>query len=90
MTDTQDPLWRALARIEHAELREDDRNLLRPAFAAMHGSHAMRLPATVVARMVSGNTVVDHEHVVGLADGVVEAIAVYRVDGDRITTVWFY
>lgn len=51
MTDTQDPLWRALARIEHAELREDDRNLLRPAFAAMHGSHAMRLPATVVARI---------------------------------------
>ncbi|MCO8321926.1 hypothetical protein ABEG10_08435 [Burkholderia cenocepacia] len=51
MTDTQDPLWRALARIEHAELREDDRNLLRPAFAAMHGSHAMRLPETVVARI---------------------------------------
>jgi hypothetical protein len=40
--------------------------------------------------MVSGNTVVDHEHVVGLGDSMVEAIAVYRVDGDRITTVWFY
>jgi hypothetical protein len=40
--------------------------------------------------MVSGNTVVDHEHVIGLADEMVEAIAVYRVVGDRITTVWFY
>jgi hypothetical protein len=39
---------------------------------------------------VSGNTVVDHEHVVGLGDGAKEAIAVYRVDGGRITTVWFY
>lgn len=31
MTETQDPLWRALARLEHAELTDDDRNLLRPA-----------------------------------------------------------
>ncbi len=38
MTDTQDPLWRALARLEHTELSDDERNLLRPAFAAMHGS----------------------------------------------------
>ncbi|MCA8242878.1 hypothetical protein [Burkholderia sp. AU32262] len=48
MTDTQDPLWRALARLEHAELSDDERNLLRPAFAAMHGSHAMRIPVDIV------------------------------------------
>ncbi|OXJ20299.1 hypothetical protein [Burkholderia sp. AU6039] len=48
MTDTQDPLWRALARLEHAELSDTDRNLLRPAFAAMHGSHAMHIPEKVV------------------------------------------
>ncbi|MEN8511991.1 hypothetical protein [Burkholderia sp. RS02] len=51
MTETQDPLWRALARLEKAELRENDRNLLRPAFAAMHGSQAMRIPEDVVARI---------------------------------------
>ncbi|KVN30737.1 hypothetical protein WJ63_08135 [Burkholderia pyrrocinia] len=51
MTDTQDPLWRALARLEHAELNESDRSQLRPAFAALHGSHAMRIPDTIVARI---------------------------------------
>ncbi|CAG9197065.1 hypothetical protein [Burkholderia vietnamiensis] len=48
MTDTQDPLWRALARLELAELSDDERNLLRPAFAAMHSSHAMRIPEDIV------------------------------------------
>ena len=65
----------------------------KAAFEAHYATKRFNLPAlhaTVVARMVSGNTVVDHEHVVGLADETVEAIAVYRVDGDRITTVWFY
>jgi hypothetical protein len=65
----------------------------KAAFSAHYASKRFDLPdlhATVVARMVSGNTVVDHEHVVGLGDSMVEAIAVYRVDGDRITTVWFY
>jgi hypothetical protein len=65
----------------------------KAAFAAHYASKRFNLPglhATVVARMVSGNTVVDHERVVGLEAEVVEAIAVYRVDGDRITTVWFY
>ncbi|KVP84505.1 hypothetical protein WJ95_20285 [Burkholderia ubonensis] len=52
MTDTQDPLWRALARLEHAELLEGDRNLLRPAFAALHGSQAIRIPEAVVARIL--------------------------------------
>jgi len=65
----------------------------KPAFAAHYADKRFNLPglhATVVARIVSGNTVVDHEHVVGLANEAVEAIAVYRVDGDHITTVWFY
>jgi hypothetical protein len=65
----------------------------KAAFAAHYATRRFNLPhlhATVVARIASGNTVVDHEHVVGLGDAMVEAIAVYRVDGDRITTVWFY
>ncbi|WP_321789351.1 hypothetical protein [Burkholderia pyrrocinia] len=47
-SSTQDPLWRALKRLEHAELSDNDRNLLRPAFAALHGSHAMRIPEEIV------------------------------------------
>jgi hypothetical protein len=48
------------------------------------------LHAEVVQRIVSGNTVVDHERVTGLEAGVVEAVAVYRVEEGLITTVWFY
>jgi hypothetical protein len=65
----------------------------KAAFAAHYAGKRFNLPvlqATVVARMVSGNTVVDHERIVGLAAEPVEAIAVYRVDGGRITTIWFY
>ena len=65
----------------------------KAAFAAHYASKRFNLPAlhaTVLSRMVSGSTVVDHERVVGLADEPVEAIAVYRVDDGRITTVWFY
>lgn len=45
-------LWRALARLEYAELLQDDRNLLRPAFAALHGGQAIRIPEAVVARIL--------------------------------------
>ncbi len=65
----------------------------KAAFAAHYASKRFNLPdlhATVVARLVSGNTVVDHERVTGLGEEMVEAIAVYRVDGDRIKAVWFY
>jgi hypothetical protein len=65
----------------------------KAAFAAHYASRRFNLPglhATVVARMVCGNTVVDHEQVAGVDDEIVETIAVYRVDGGRITTVWFY
>ncbi len=65
----------------------------KKAFAEHYANNRFTLPALraeVVNRMVSGNTVVDHERVTGLHDGVVEAIAVYRVDGDRIRAVWFY
>lgn len=40
--------------------------------------------------MVAGNTVVDHERISGLQEGVVEAIVVYQVSGERIHAVWFY
>ena len=42
-------LWEALRRLEHADLSDNDRNLLRPAFAALHGAQAIRLPELIVA-----------------------------------------
>lgn len=47
----QEPIWRALSRLEHADLSDVDRNLLRPAFAALHGSQAIRIPDTIVSRI---------------------------------------
>ena len=65
----------------------------KDAFAAHYAKHRFKLPglhAEVVNRMVAGDTVVDHERITGLTEGVVEAIAVYQVVGERIRTVWFY
>ncbi|MEO7255306.1 MAG: nuclear transport factor 2 family protein [Casimicrobium sp.] len=65
----------------------------KKAFAEHYGKNRFTLPnlhAEVVNRMVVGNTVVDHEHVTGLQDGVVEAIAVYQITNGLIGAVWFY
>jgi hypothetical protein len=65
----------------------------KPAFSAHYAKHRFSLAnlhAELVGRMVSGNTVVDHERITGLEQGEMEAIAVYRVSGDRISAVWFY
>lgn len=65
----------------------------KAAFAEHYAKNRFNLSglhATVVNRMVAGHTVVDHEHIVGIGDGVVEAIAVYRVEDGRIRTAWFY
>ncbi len=48
------------------------------------------LHAELVQRIVCGNTVVDHERVTGVKDGVMEAVAVYRVADGVIACVWFY
>jgi len=65
----------------------------KQAFADHYARNRFTLPdlhAEVVNRIVSGNTVVDHERITGLQPGVVEAIAVYTVEGGLIRTVWFY
>jgi hypothetical protein len=65
----------------------------RQAFAEHYRRHRFTLPdlhAEVLQRIVSGNTVVDHERVTGLGDGPVEAIAVYRISDELISAVWFY
>ena len=65
----------------------------KAAFSAHYAKHRFTLSnlhADVVNRMVAGDTVVDHERVTGIADGVVDAIAVYKVVDGRIDKVWFY
>jgi hypothetical protein len=66
----------------------------KQAFAAHYAKNRFTLPtlhAELVNRMVAGDTVVDHERITGLQEGVVvDAIAVYQVLGERIRAVWFY
>ena len=65
----------------------------KQAFAAHYAKNRFTLPnlhAEVVNRIVSGDTVVDHERITGLGEGVVEAVAVYKVSGGLISTVWFF
>ena len=65
----------------------------KKAFAEHYAKNRFNLPklhAEVVNRIVVGNIVVDHEHVTGLQDGVMEAIAVYQVTDRMISAVWFY
>lgn len=46
-----EPIFEALRRLEHADIPPTDREILRPAFAALHGSQAIALPERVVARI---------------------------------------
>jgi len=65
----------------------------KPAFAAHYAAHRFNLPALharVVQRIVSGDIVVDHEEVNGIGPEPVNAVAVYKVVGDRIRAVWFF
>ena len=65
----------------------------KQAFAKHYANNRFTLPnlhAELVNRMIAGNVVVDHERITGIQDGIVEAIAVYQVDGEQIRSVWFY
>jgi hypothetical protein len=65
----------------------------KAAFAAHYANKRFNLPnlhAEVVKRIIAGNKVVDHERITGLEPGVVEAIAVYEVQGGLIQRVWFF
>jgi hypothetical protein len=50
---TTDPIWQALHRIRNAQLAPADRELLRPAFAALDGASVIALPERVIARIRS-------------------------------------
>ena len=65
----------------------------KAAFAKHYADNRFNLPnlrAEVINRMVCGDKIVDHERITGLADHVIEAIAVYQVVDGRIRTVWFF
>jgi hypothetical protein len=48
------------------------------------------LYARLVNRMVIGNKVIDHEEVSGIEENeLVKAVAIYEVDEELITKVWF-
>jgi len=71
---------------------------LQPAIqgkAAMRDVYRQRfsspnLHAEILARVVLGNKVIDHERVVGIREQPLEALAVYEVVGGLIVTVWFF
>jgi len=65
----------------------------KAAFTEHYAKNRFTIPdlhATVVNRMIAGNRVVDHERIVGLGADVVEAIAVYEVEGGLIRRGWFF
>lgn len=45
------PLYEALRRIREAQIPAADREMLRPAFAAMEAGQVMRLPEIVIKRI---------------------------------------
>jgi hypothetical protein len=50
MTATND-LWRLVTKIRNTDLSPVDRELLRPAFAALDGGQVIAIPDRVVARI---------------------------------------
>jgi hypothetical protein len=60
------------------------------AFYAEHRFNRPNLHAQLVNRIETGNKVIDHERVSGLAETPVEMVAVYRVVEGLIATAWFF
>lgn len=61
---------------------------LRETYAKRFGSPDLH--ATIVNRIAMGDKVIDHERVVGIEAGPIEAVAVYQVVDGLIAKVWFY
>lgn len=47
----EEELFRALRRLERADLSPDDCARLQPAFAALHGAEAIALPVDLIDRI---------------------------------------
>ena len=61
---------------------------LREIYAKRFSSPGLH--ATIVNRIAVGDKVIDHERVVGIEAGPIEAVAVYQVVDGLIARVWFY
>jgi hypothetical protein len=61
---------------------------MRQQYSSMF-SKAPGLHCQLVNRMVSGNTVIDHERVTGIGNKPIEAFAVYKIDHGKIVSVHF-
>lgn len=48
-----------------------------------------KLHAKLVNRMEVGNKVIDHEHVSGISEKLVEVVAIYEIEASLIKRVWF-
>lgn len=62
------------------------------ALAEHYATHRFNLPtlhADLVARIVMGNTVIDHERIHGVRAAPYEAVAIHEVRHGLIATVWF-
>ncbi|MDO8285990.1 MAG: nuclear transport factor 2 family protein [Rhodoferax sp.] len=65
----------------------------KAALAEHYATHRFNLPglhAELVNRIVLGNKVIDHERIVGVGEGTMEAAAVYEIRDGLISTVWFF
>ena len=61
-----------------------------PVQRQLDAYNARDLHAELVSRMVLGNKVIDHERIVGVGEGTMEAAAVYEVRDGLICAVWFF
>jgi hypothetical protein len=61
---------------------------LREVYRQRFGSPSLH--AEILARVVLGNKVIDHERVRGIREQPLEAVAVYEVASNLIQTVWFF
>jgi hypothetical protein len=75
--------------LHSGELRMSGRDAMRDRYGKLFEANPEQ-KAELLNRIAQGSTVVDHERVVGRADGkVVFAVAIYQVEEGLIRRVWF-
>jgi len=65
----------------------------KKAFAAFYAEQRFNKPglyAEILSRMVLGNTVIDHERILGIAEQPLEIAVVYEIRDGLISTVWAF
>lgn len=75
--------------LEGNKLICEGRQVFRERYAQLFAS-SPQLHVTLVNRIHNGDLVIDHEHVTGMREAEpFDAIAIYKVTNNMITTVWF-